>query len=103
MQLKPISKFLFLLLIVVFIGCSSRDQTSRPNDKYSLYIMNKNLGNTIVTVNSLDSGIVDILKQGINLPTQYFDRSIIIHDGYFYHIKMQNFANLKLKKMHYQK
>lgn len=98
MQLKPISKFLLLLLIVVFIGCSSRDQTSRPNDKYSLYIMNKNLGNTIVTVNSLDSGIVDILKQGINLPTQYFDRSIIIHDGYFYHIKNAKFRKFEIKE-----
>lgn len=97
MQLKPIFKFLILLLMVFFIGCSNRDQDSTATNKYSLYIMNKDLGNTIVTTNSIDSGTIDILKDGIDVPTQYFDRSIIVHNGFFYHIKGGKFRKFEIK------
>jgi len=98
MQLKPISKTLLLLLIVFFIGCSSRDQSNSSSNNYSLYIMNKNLGNTIVTTNSIDSGTINILKDGIDLPTQYFDRSIIVHNGFFYHIKSGKFIKFEMQE-----
>ncbi len=98
MQLKPISKTLLLLLIVFFIGCSSRDQSNSSSNNYSLYIMNKNLGNTIVTTNSIDSGTINILKDGIDLPTQYFDRSIIVHNGFFYHIKNGKFIKFEMQE-----
>lgn len=98
MQLKPISKTLLLLLIVFIIGCSSRDQSNSSSNNYSLYIMNKNLGNTIVTTNSIDSGTINILKDGIDLPTQYFDRSIIVHNGFFYHIKSGKFIKFEMQE-----
>ncbi|TCR03628.1 uncharacterized protein DUF4374 [Sphingobacterium sp. JUb78] len=98
MQLKPISKTLLLLLIVFFIGCSSRDQSNSSSNNYSLYIMNKNLGNTIVTTNSIDSGTINILKDGIDLPTRYFDRSIIVHNGFFYHIKSGKFIKFEMQE-----
>ena len=98
MQLKPISKTLLLLLIVFFIGCSSRDQSNSSSNNYSLYIMNKNLGNTIVTTNSIDSETINILKDGIDLPTQYFDRSIIVHNGFFYHIKSGKFIKFEMQE-----
>lgn len=98
MQLKLISKFSLLLLIVFFIGCSNRDQVNSTTNKYSLYIMNKDLGNTILTTNSIDSGTMDILKNGIDVPTQYFDRSIIIHEGFFYHIKSEKFRKFSIKE-----
>lgn len=98
MQLKPISKTILLLLMVFFIGCSSRDQSNSSSNNYSLYIMNKNLGNTIVTTNSIDSGTINILKDGIDLPTQYFDRSIIVHNGFFYHIKSGKFIKFEMQE-----
>jgi len=98
MQLKPISKTLLLLLIVFFIGCSSRDQSNSISNNYSLYIMNKNLGNTIVTTNSIDSGTINILKDGIDLPTRYFDRSIIVHNDFFYHIKSGKFIKFEMQE-----
>lgn len=98
MQLKPISKTILLLLMVFFIGCSSRDQSNSSSKNYSLYIMNKNLGNTIVTTNSIDSGTINILKDGIDLPTQYFDRSIIVHNGFFYHIKSGKFIKFEMQE-----
>ncbi|WP_232789362.1 DUF4374 domain-containing protein [Sphingobacterium sp. UDSM-2020] len=60
--------------------------------------MNKNLGNTIVTTNSIDSGTINILKDGIDLPTQYFDRSIIVHNGFFYHIKSGKFIKFEMQE-----
>lgn len=98
MQLKPISKTILLLLMVFFIGCSSRDQSNSSSNNYSFYIMNKNLGNTIVTTNSIDSGTINILKDGIDLPTQYFDRSIIVHNGFFYHIKSGKFIKFEMQE-----
>ncbi|UIR55511.1 DUF4374 domain-containing protein [Sphingobacterium sp. SRCM116780] len=98
MRLNRISKFACLLLVVFMIGCIGHDESINIKDKYSLFIMNKNLGNTIITTNSIDSGNIAIIQQGVDLPTQQFDRSIIIKDGHFYHINENKFKKFELQQ-----
>ena len=59
--------------------------------------MDKDLGNTIVTSNQIDSGTLDIQQNGVEIPTQQFDRSIIIKNNKFYFLREGRFRKYILE------
>lgn len=60
--------------------------------------MDKDLGNTIITCNSIDNGKLNVRQNGVNIPTQQFDRSIIIKNGRFYFLRAGKFRKYTLEK-----
>ncbi|MND75012.1 hypothetical protein D3C80_666200 [compost metagenome] len=89
--------FLSLLLLHLVISCRTEDEGRNTDGKYSLYTMNKDLGNTIITSNTIDSGNLTISKNGIDIPTQQFDRSIIAKDKHFYFLRAGKFRKYTLE------
>jgi hypothetical protein len=59
--------------------------------------MNKDLGNSIITSNTVDSGHLTISKNGIAIPTQQFDRSIIVKDKHYYFLRAGKFRKYILE------
>jgi hypothetical protein len=59
--------------------------------------MDKDLGNTIVTSNQIDSGTLDIQQNGVKIPAQQFDRSIIIKNNKFYFLREGRFRKYSLE------
>ncbi len=90
--------FLPLLLFSLMISCQSGHEEKNLSGKYSLYTMDKDLGNTIVTSNQIDSGTLDIQQNGVEIPTQEFDRSIIVKNGRFYFLREGKFRKYTLEK-----
>lgn len=90
--------FLPLLLLSLMISCQSGHEEKNLSGKYSLYTMDKDLGNTIVTSNQIDSGTLDIQQYGVEIPTQEFDRSIIVKNGRFYFLREGKFRKYTLEK-----
>lgn len=94
------NRFLLILstlLISFIIGCGTDDSKRMTDGKYSLYTMNKDLSNSILTTNNLDSGNLTISKNGIGIPTQQFDRSIIVKDSHFYFLRAGKFRKYALE------
>jgi hypothetical protein len=89
--------FLPLLLLSLMISCQSGHEEKNLSGKYSLYTMDKDLGNTIVTSNQIDSGTLDIQQNGVEIPTQQFDRSIIIKNNKFYFLREGRFRKYILE------
>ena len=79
-----ITLLLYLSLLYMVLSCKTENGGKNIDGKYSLFTMNKDLGNTIITSNTIDSGNLNISKSGVDVPTQQFDRSIIIKDRHFY-------------------
>ncbi|MDR3006715.1 MAG: hypothetical protein LBV59_02210 [Sphingobacterium sp.] len=79
------------------ISCQSGHEEKNLSGKYSLYTMDKDLGNTIVTSNQIDSGTLDIQQNGVEIPTQQFDRSIIIKNNKFYFLREGRFRKYILE------
>ncbi len=90
--------FLPLLLFGLMISCQSEHREKSLVGKYSLYTMDKDLGNTIVTTNSMNSGKLTIHQNGVAIPTQEFDRSIIVKNGKFYFLNEGKFKKYTLEK-----
>lgn len=88
--------FLSLLLLHLVISCRTEDGGKNIDGKFSLYTMNKDLRNTIITSNTIDSGNLTISKNGIDIPTQQFDRSIIVKDRHFYFLRAGKFRKYSL-------
>jgi len=89
--------FLPLLLLSLMISCQSGHEEKNLSGKYSLYTMDKDLGNTIVTSNQIDTGTLDIQQNGVEIPTQQFDRSIIIKNNKFYFLREGRFRKYILE------
>ncbi|MDR2269768.1 MAG: hypothetical protein LBF27_02575 [Sphingobacterium sp.] len=79
------------------IGCRTDNGERNTDGKYSLYTMNKDLGNSIITSNTVDSGHLTISKNGIAIPTQQFDRSIIVKDKHYYFLRAGKFRKYILE------
>ncbi len=90
--------FLPLLLLSFTISCRSEHAEKNLAGKYSFYTMDKDLGNTIITTNSIDSGKLTIRQSGVDIPTQEFDRSIIVKNGRFYFLREGKFRKYTLEK-----
>ncbi|WP_353545550.1 DUF4374 domain-containing protein [Rhinopithecimicrobium faecis] len=60
--------------------------------------MNKDLGNTLLITDNISSDSLAINPHGITVPNTDFDRSVIVHKGYYYQIDAINevFAKYKL-------
>lgn len=91
------SLFLSILLLNFVIGCRTDNGERNTDGKYSLYTMNKDLGNSIITSNTVDSGHLTISKNGIAIPTQQFDRSIIVKDKHYYFLRAGKFRKYILE------
>ncbi|MDR6735862.1 MULTISPECIES: DUF4374 domain-containing protein [Sphingobacterium] len=89
--------FLSLLLLHLVISCGTDDGEQNAAGKYSLYTMNKDLSNTILTTNTVDSGNLTISKNGIDVSTKLFDRSIIVKDKHFYFLRAGKFRKYTLE------
>ncbi len=89
--------FLPLLLLSLMISCQFGHEEKNLSGKYSLYTMDKDLGNTIVTSTQIDSGTLDIQQNGVEIPTQQFDRSVIIKNNKFYFLREGRFRKYILE------
>lgn len=98
MLFRRLTLLLTILLIIVLIGCKTDSNNKNTTGKYSLYTMNKDLGNSIVTSNMLDRGKLNLSKNGIDIPTQQFDRSIMIKDKHFYFLREGKFRKYILEQ-----
>ncbi|MGY5251980.1 hypothetical protein [Sphingobacterium spiritivorum] len=77
---------LLIILTLLGAGCSRTKSTIKTNGTYSLYLMTKDGGHAIMTLDSLASNSVTDSEQMITVPNSTFDRSIIIKDGFYYHM-----------------
>lgn len=92
-----ITLLLYLSLLYMVLSCKTENGGRNIDGKYSLFTMNKDLGNTIITSNTIDSGNLNISKSGVDVPTQQFDRSIIIKDRHFYFLRAGTFRKYTLE------
>lgn len=90
---------LFFLLILLFglFGCKPRPSASKNEDqnKYSIYILGKDGKEYLLESNQLDSGLLLPEKDGVPLNTKEMDRSVIVKNGYYYHLNRKKAALIK--------
>ncbi|MBC8985401.1 hypothetical protein H9X96_06400 [Pedobacter sp. N36a] len=84
----------FLLLLTSLFGCTDSSLTAKNEGahKYSIYILAKDGNEYIVETDQLDSGIILPEKEGAELNTREMDRSVIVKNGYYYHLNRKKAA-----------
>lgn len=92
--------YFLLLLLLCTIACTQQASNDRTNKKYSLYILSKDGREYIVETNTLDSGKLDPEQMGADLESEKITRTIIIKDGFYYHLnrKTSSFEKYKINK-----
>ncbi len=79
-----------LILTLALLSCNglpgSKDDEDRLTGAYSLYTLNKDGSNSLLIADDVSKGSLSVTKDGIAIPTETFDRSIIVKNGYYYHI-----------------
>lgn len=98
MQQKKVLFALLLIICCFMTSCTEQATTRQTQGKYSLFTMNKDLGNTLLITDNISSDSLAINPHGISVPNTDFDRSVIAHKGYYYQIDAINevFAKYKL-------
>ncbi|WGQ10028.1 hypothetical protein QG516_26300 [Pedobacter gandavensis] len=88
--------FLLLLLTSLF-GCTDGELTAKNEGahKYSIYILAKDGSEYIVETDQLDAGVILPEKEGAELNTKEMDRSVIVKNGYYYHLNRKKAALVK--------
>ncbi|WP_270089346.1 hypothetical protein [Sphingobacterium sp. SYP-B4668] len=82
---KILTYFGALLLVATMLGCNPTSITKKTTGAYSLYIMQKDGTHALLQVDSLTDDSMDTKVASISIPAS-FDRSIILKDGFFYHM-----------------
>ncbi len=79
--------FALALLIVSCRGDSKPvGDAQRLTAAYSLFTFNKSGVSTLLVANDLAHGQLSVATDGFALETERLDRSIIVKDGYYYHV-----------------
>jgi hypothetical protein len=92
---KP-SYFLFLFLLLCNFACTQVSENGEEK-KYSLYILSKDGREYIVETNTLDSGQLNPDQIGADLQTQKTTRTVIVKNGFYYHLNRKNASFEKYK------
>lgn len=81
----------FLSLLVCTIACTQVSKSGKDK-KYSLYILSKDGREYIVETNTLDSGEISPDQLGADLEKQRITRTVIVKNGFYYHLNRKNAA-----------
>lgn len=86
-----------LLLLTIFFGCTDGALTAKNegNHKYSIYILAKDGNEYMVETDQLDEGVILPEKEGAELNTREMDRSVIVKNGYYYHLNRKKATLVK--------
>lgn len=90
----------FLLLFSLFC-CAACTRISTEGDasakKYSIYILAKDGKEYLLQSNSLDKGLLIPEQEGTELNSTEITRSVIVKNGYYYHLNRKKRAFVKYK------
>ncbi len=79
-----------VMLVLSYLSCNtSRDTDGAAKQltaSYSLYTLNKDGSNSLLVTDDITKGHLSVAADGVAVPTERFDRSIIVKNGYYYHI-----------------
>lgn len=79
-----------LLAALTLSSCNTLSTDNHENIQtrgiYSLYTFNKDGTNSLLVTDELSGGSYTIATAGIAIPTESFDRSIIVKNGFYYHL-----------------
>jgi len=77
--------FGILFIIATTIACSTAPAPKKITGTYSVYIMKKDGTHALIQADSLSGDSINVNEQSIGIPAT-FDRSVIVKDGFYYHM-----------------
>lgn len=91
------SFYFLLFLLTGLFGCTDPALIAKNDDhhQYSIYILGKDGKEYLVETDQLDEGQIKPEQEGAELNTKEMDRSVIVKNGYYYHLSRKKAALIK--------
>jgi len=94
------NRFLFFLLLLFCCAACTRksaDNGDATVKRYSIYILAKDGKEYLLQSNSLANGLLTPEQDGVELNSKEITRSVIVKDGYYYHLNRNKRTFVKYK------